>query len=437
LGLLAVLGLILVHGFFVAGEFGVVAVERSQVEDLADKGDRRATSTLHALKTLSFQLSGAQLGITVTSLIVGFIAEPTIGRLLEPVLESLGLPEGTALGVAIALALALATAVEMVVGELVPKNLAIAKPLETALAVSAPLRVYNTLFRPLILFLNAAANRTVRLIGIEPKEELAPVRSREELDLLIRSSRKEGALGEQDYSLLARSISFEGKTAADALIPRTSIVSLDKNDTIEKMAQVALDTGHSRFPVCEGDLDHVQGIALVKDSYRFEPAERANHAVSEITQDALVVPESRDLASLLLEIRRSRKHLAVVIDEYGGTAGIITLEDVLEEIVGEIEDEYDPSLDTAQTTRPPEGVYVVSGMLHPEEVREATGLEMPNGNYETLGGFLLSLFERIPQRGDHVAFDGWELKVVEMDGRRISRILVVAPSANEAVTKPQ
>ena len=384
-----------------------------------------------ALKELSFHLSGAQLGITITSLIVGFIAEPTIGHLLEPALEATGLPEETSLVVAIVLALGLATVVEMIVGELVPKNVAIAKPLETALRVATPLRLANGLQRPLIVFLNSAANRTVRLFGVEPREELLRIHSLEELDLLVQASRAEGTLEEPDFSLLARSISFENKTAADALMPRTSLIAMTTDQTLSDMARLALETGHSRFPVYQDDLDHIVGTVHIKDSYRFEPHERETELVTEIMQEPLFIPESRDLASLLVEIRRARKHLAIVVDEYGGTAGIITLEDILEEIVGEIEDEYDPDEAQTELTAPPEGVHIVSGMLHPDEVAEATAFEMPEGDYDTLAGFLFSRFDRIPSVGDHTAFDGWEFKVVEMDGRRIAKVLVVAPPSPE------
>ena len=432
MGLLAVLALIVAHGFFVAGEFGIVAVDRSKIEQLAEDGNRSAKSTLEALKTLSFQLSGAQLGITLTSLIVGFIAEPSIGVLIEPVLGSVGLPEESAGPVAIALALGLATATEMVLGELLPKNLAIARPLPTALRVGTPLRLVNAALRPLIVFLNAAANTTVRLFGIEPREELTRVRSLDELEYLIRSSREEGTIDEPDFSLLAKSISLESKTAADALTPRTAIVALPETATLRDLAGTAAESGFSRIPIYRKDLDDIVGIAHIKDTYRYDPDERAGIRVVEIVQDPLVVPESRSLSSLLFEIRATRKHLAIVIDEYGGTAGLITLEDILEELVGEIEDEYDEPLTRDMDDQPvPYGVHVIEGMLRPDEVREAIGFEFPDGDYETLAGFLLSVIERIPKNGDHISYDGWEFKVVEMDGRRIAKILAVSPGEEQ------
>jgi CBS domain containing-hemolysin-like protein len=399
------------------------------VEQEARKGSTRARSTLAALKSLSFQLSGAQLGITITSLMVGFLTEPTIAPVIEPLMRAIGLSGEAAPAVSITIALILATSTEMVVAELVPKNLAIARPLGIALASAPPLRLVNMVFKPLIVFLNASANWTVRLFGIEPQEELTSVRSLQELELLIYSSREGGALQDEEFALLSRSISFASKTAADALVPRTAIVALSADDTVGDLARKALDTGHSRFPVCREQLDDVLGIAHVKDIYALPPLNRASTPIADITRPAVVVPESRDLESLLHDIRRSRTQLAVVVDEYGGTAGIVTLEDLVEEIVGDIEDEYDPEGPAAASTSVPEGVFILSGLLHPDEVAEVCGFQMPDGSYETLAGFLLSLFDRIPTQGEHVSYNGWELKVVAMDGNRIDKVLVVRPDS--------
>ncbi len=380
-----------------------------------------------ALHTLSFQLSGAQLGITVSSLIVGFIVEPAVGRPLEPLVRSLGAPESSSLGISVAIALVLATATQMVIGELVPKNLALARPVGLALRISGPMRVANLAAKPLILFLNNSANWTVRRLGIEPQEELNSVRSLEEIELLIESSHHGGALDPAEFALLARSISFGEKDAEDALVPRTAVESIAENDTLDDLVRRALATGHSRFPVTGRDIDDIVGMAHIKDIYRIPMEERPTTKVVSIVQDAIVVPESRNLDSMLLEMRRTRKQLAVVIDEYGGTAGIVTLEDLLEEIVGDIEDEYDAAPTTAPMTAPPLGVHVVSGMLHPDDLEDLTGFEMPEGDYETLAGFILSLLERIPEQGQHIAYGPWEFKVVEMDGKRVARVLIAGP----------
>jgi CBS domain containing-hemolysin-like protein len=398
---------------------------------MASDGHRRATQVQHALQTLSFQLSGAQLGITITSLLIGFIAEPTIGRALEPVISGLPfIPESSSLAVAIAAALVIATATQMVVSELIPQNVAISRPLGVSLAVSGALRLFNSLFRPLIVFLNAAANRTVRLIGIEPRDELSSVHSLEELEVLIHSSGQEGALPPEDFRLLSRSISFGDKTAADALVPRTSVVAIRKDETLADLVTLAVATGHSRFPVYDSELDDIEGIAYVKDLFRVGMEDRAATSVTTSMRAALVVPESRDLVSLLAEMRRDRLQMCVVIDEFGSMAGLLTLEDLIEEIVGEIEDEYDPE-ETERGKEVPEGVHVLSGLLRPDEVTERCGFEMPEGDYETLAGFLLDRFGHIPAVGDQISFDGWEFKITAMDGRRVEEVLLVAAPGKE------
>jgi CBS domain containing-hemolysin-like protein len=413
-------------GFYVAGEFALVAVDRTRIESMADDGHKGARGVAAALKTLSFQLSGAQLGITITSLLIGFILEPTLGQALRSLFDNFMSPS-LASKVAVGVALALATATTMILGELVPKNLAIARPLNVAFGVTPPLRANNALFKPLIVMLNNAANFTVRLIGIEPTDELKGTRSLEELEVLIQSSREGGTIRETEYSLLTRSISFGGKTAGDALVPRTAMLTLRADETIPDLMEEALGSGHSRFPVTGEDNDDILGIANLKDCYQVPPELRASTKLSEIAQEALVVPESRDLKSLLVEMRRLRKQIVVVIDEFGSTAGIITIEDLVEEIVGEIEDEHDLTYLTPAAEERRSGVNVVDGMLRPDELRDATGLELPDGDYDTLAGFLLTLFDRIPRRGDHCSYREWEFKVTDMDRNRIAKVLVVAP----------
>jgi CBS domain containing-hemolysin-like protein len=396
------------------------------VEALAEEGHRTAGSVMTAIKTLSFQLSGAQLGITITSLLLGFVIEPTVGAAIEPLVGRLSfVAEEATLATSTVIALLITTSTQMVVSELVPQNWAIARPLQVSLAVATPLRLFNLLFRPLIYVLNSAANWTVRRMGIEPRDELEAVHSLEELEVMIHMSRKEGALPEADFSLLARSISFAEKTAADALLPRVDIVTVTPDQTVTEMAAVALESGHSRFPVQSESIDDIVGIAHVKDTYGIPPADRSKTLISAVMQDALVVPESRKLDTLLVEMRRERKPMAVVVDEYGGTAGIITLEDLLEEIVGDIEDEFDPK--EARLTSPSPGIHVLSGKLHRDEVEEACALQIPDGDYDTLAGFLLSLFDRIPEQGEHVSWEGWEFKITSMDRNRIAQVLVCAP----------
>lgn len=417
-----------------AVEFALVAVDRQRVEAAADDGHRAARIAVGLLRRLSFQLSGAQLGITISSVILGFLAEPTIAELLRPLLEPL-LGESGARGVSIALALALATVFQMVVGELIPKNLAIARPESTAYLLAPAMRIYSTIAGPVIRFLDAAANATVRRMGIEPKEELTRIPTLPELGYLFRVSAEEGLLARHAEELLERSIRFSQKTAADILVPRVSVRALPRTATVDELIALAGESGHSRFPVYGTDLDDVEGVVLVKSVHTLAPEQRATTAVHHLMGDVLVVPESRELEDLLRDMRTTRNHLAVVVDEYGGTEGIITLEDLVEEIVGEIDDEYDRPAMTAVSGV---GEYLLSGSLHPDEVEDACGLVVPEGPYETLAGFVLDRLGCLPDSpGDTVSHEGWRLTVEEVERRRITRVRVVAPPGVEPVSAPE
>jgi CBS domain containing-hemolysin-like protein len=432
LGIAAVVVLVALNAFFVAGEFALVAVDRSRIESLAQAGNRRGRVVLGALKRLSFELSGAQLGITVTSLVLGFVAEPTVGALLEPAMDAIPLvSEAAAEPLALALALALVTSFQMVMGELVPKNMAIARPLQTSLWIGPLLRLYGAGAGPIIRVLNGAANWTVRRLGVEPREELEADRDIADLKMLIASSGELGTIEAGASELLSRTIRFRDKTAADALVPRTSVTALDAGADVADLIRRARETGFSRFPVQGDDLDDVRGVVHVKSAYRIPVEARAATPVTELMVEAVFVPETRPLDELLRDMRAGRSQLAVVIDEYGGTAGIITLEDLLEEIVGEIHDEYDEPPAGPRLTTPREtGTYVVDASLHRDEVLELFGLELPEGPFETLAGYLLVLFDRIPVEGDRVADDHWLYEVVEMDHLRISQVRITARRAS-------
>ena len=429
LGLLAVIVLIAANGVFVAAEFALVASDRNRVDALAESGSRRARSVRTLLRRLSFELSGAQLGITVTSLLLGFLAEPVIAELLEPLLRPV-LSEGAVRAVSIAIALVLATVLQMVLGELAPKTVAIAKPERTALFLAPFLQVYGTVFGPVIRLLNRAANWSVRRLGIEPREELEAVRSLPELARLLSASAEEGMIGDNASLLFARSVRFGEKTAADALVPRVQMSALAVDDTVADLVRRAGETGFSRFPVCRADLDDIVGLVLVKAAHGLSPEARATTTLADVMIDIVAVPETRSLTGLLSDIRGARSHLAVVVDEYGGTAGIITLEDVLEEIVGEIDDEYDPpetrltDAGAASPAGPGDGPWTVSGALHPDEAKEATGFEPPDGEYDTIAGFVLDRLGRIPKVGDHLTYEGWKIEVVAMDGLRVATLAI-------------
>ena len=427
----AVVLLILLNAFFVAGEFAIVAVDRSLVERKAQEGERAARRIRNSLRNLSFELSGAQLGITATSLILGAIAEPAIAGLIEPGLSALPfIPDESSPAISVVVTLLLATGFQMVFGELVPKNLAIARPYRSAVWFGIPMQVVNRVLRRLIVLLNNSANWTVRRLGIEPREELAGVRSMEELELMIRSSGEEGRLDDEELELLTRAITFTEKVAADAMVPRVSVVGLSRHDSIAEMRRTSASTGHSRFPVYDEDLDDIVGVVHVKDSIMVPSSRIPVTPVGEIAQPALQVPESSTLEYLLSEMQRSGRGMAVVVDEYGGTAGVVTIEDLLEEIFGEIEDEYDQASAPATGA---EEIEVLSGLLHRHEVEEMVGFEWVEGRYETLGGYLVACLGRFPQVGEVIRVGDTSFEVLAMDGHRVDQVRVTRdPDRGEA-----
>lgn len=425
-GILLVLFLIAANGFFVAVEFALVASDRSKLEARAAEGKWSAKAALATFKKLSFHLSGAQLGITITSLILGFLIEPLVGRLLDPVVAPL---IGTGSGWTIALSIACATVLQTVLGELIPKNLAIARPEAVAQTLAPAAQVVHAVLRPVIVTFNGAANWTVRRLGIEPQEELSSVRSLEEIEYLIRSSAETGTIAPDAVELLTRSLRFNDKDAADALTPRVHVTGVPINATVADLVALTRQSGHSRYPVFGEDLDDLRGVVDIASVFSLPEVDRSDVPVERIMKEPTVVPESRELNDILDDFRRVDTDLLVVLDEHGGMAGVLTLEDVLEEIAGDVDDEYDAAL---RTTTPRAGVSVLAGTLHADEVEEATGFEMPEGEYETIAGFMLDVLGRIPDEGDSFDHDEWQFTVVTMDGLRIASVVVVAPEDDDA-----
>ena len=421
----AALVLIAANAFFVAVEFSLVACDRSQVELEAVGGDRRAALVARALSRLSFHLSGVQLGITVSSVLLGFLAEPAVAALIEPLLDGF-LTDRQAASVSLGLALAIATGVQMVVGELVPKALAVARPLPTAKALAPAHQWFSTLFARVIRVFAGAADGIVRAIGREPQEELSDVRSRSELVRLVADSVAEGSLEATEATLLTRAFRFGEKSVGHILTPRLDIAALGSDATGAELLEATVKTGYSRFPVTGRDLDDVVGIVRAKALLDLPAADRAAAAVVDLMDPPLVVPETRRLDELLLEMRAKAITVAVVLDEYGGTAGIATIEDLVEEIVGDIADEHD--VGETPERRLATGPRVLSGGLHRDELRELGAFDLPDGEYETLAGFLLARLGRMAAVGDAVDHEGWRFEVVAMDRRRIAKVRVVPPS---------
>ncbi|MFI9246338.1 hemolysin family protein [Streptomyces sp. NPDC053086] len=431
--LLVAILLSLACGAFVAAEFSLTTVERGELERAAERGERGASGALKAVRNLTFQLSGAQLGITVTNLVVGMLAEPSVARLLAGPFQAMGLSRTTASSVALVLGTALSTVFLMVVGELVPKNWAISSPLAVARRVGSAQRWFSAAFRPFITHLNNTANRFVRRLGIEPAEELASARGPQELAALARHSAKEGALEADTAELFVRTLNLADLTAENVMTPRVQVVALDMQATCEDVANATRATGLSRFPVYRGSLDSVVGTAHIKDVLAVPADQRPHRTVAQLMREPLLVPESLTVDRLLDRLS-GRRTMAVVIDEYGGTAGVATLEDIVEEVVGEVRDEHDPhetpDLAPAGADERGRALYSADGAARTDQLKRV-GLRVPEGPYETLAGLVATELGRIPAVGDCVEVAGWRLDVVDASGRRAARVLLHAPLDDE------
>lgn len=422
--LFVALALTLACAVFVAAEFSLTTVERGQLERAAREGQKGAAGAVRAVRQLTFQLSGAQLGITVTSVVIGMLAEPSVARLLRGPLEGAKLSASLASSLAVALGVAVSTVVLMVVGELVPKNWAISRPVPVARTIAAPQRLFTAAFAPFIRHLNEMANRLVRAFGMEPTEELASARTPQELVALARHSAAEGVLPRDSAELFVRTLHLAELTAENVMTPRVAVRALPVTATAADAAALTLETGLSRFPVYEGGLDEVAGAVHIKDVLAVEERRRAETPVVELLTDAVLVPDSLPVDRLLERLRGTRS-LGVVVDEYGGTAGVVTLEDIVEEVVGEVRDEHDPA-ETPDLERTGPGRWEAGGSARLDQLA-AIGLAVPEGPYETVAGLLATELARIPEVGDTVEVDGWRLTVLMTARHRAERVGVTAP----------
>lgn len=420
LGLIGVAVLIAANGYFVAAEFAYVASRRQKFAEAAGEGDKKSARALLVHKRLSFMLSGAQLGITITSLVLGFIARPAIAGVMEGPLEALGVPESSSFGISLTVAFILATMLQMVFGELAPKNLAIAKPEPVARAVAGSTLIFMKVAGPLIRLFDGSANRLLRMVGIEPVEELHGGVSADELDLIVDSSAESGHLTPSQATLLERAIDFPELEASDAMVPWNHVVTVNGTDTAADLRDAA--TVHSRFPVVDAD-GLVQGVVHAKDLLGVARDSYDVTLVHTLMHEVIAVPEAAGLGVVLTQLRTHSTEMAMVIDEYGGPAGVITLEDVVEELVGEIEDEYDgPDAGVDVEVEP--GVWTVAGTSRPDEIQRLTGLELPDGEYDTVAGLVLGELQRMAEVGDVVVVEGVHIDVAEVDGYSITQLRV-------------
>ncbi|MBV8860366.1 MAG: HlyC/CorC family transporter [Mycobacterium sp.] len=431
LSLLAIVVLTAGTALFVAAEFSLTTLERSTVESNARNGRRRDRYVARAHRRLAVQLSGAQLGISITTLVTGYLTDPLVAKLPHPDMDAFGVSQRiTDAAIALA-ALVVVTSLSMVFGELLPKNLAVARPLATARAVAGAQLLFSFVMTPAIRLTNGAANRILRKLGIEPALRLRSARSPQELVSLVRTSARSGSLDPATAVLLHRSLQFGTLTAEELMTPRSKIIALHTDNSVADLAATACESGFSRFPIIDGDLDTTVGIVHVKQVFAVPPAERAHTLLTAVALPVAAVPSTLDGDALMGLIRANDLQTAMVVDEYGGTAGMVTVEDLIEEIVGDVRDEHD---DATPDVVAAEDGWRVSGLLRIDEVADATGYRGPEGQYETISGLVLQELGRIPVRGDVVQLSGyepdglpstaarWEAKVVRMDGRRIDQL---------------
>ena len=429
------LGVLLTAGtaVFVSGEFSLVALDPSTVETRAAAGDRRAATVRRALGRLSTLLSGAQVGITLTTILLGYTMQDALASLLGTLMSG-WMAQSAAAAAAVVIALIVVNAFSMVMGELVPKNATLADPMRTAGLVAPFLMTFTLVLRPVIVVLNNTANLVLHRMGIEPAEEISGTRSASELTALVRHSAEEGALDPSTATLLTRSIGVGELTAVDVMTDRGRLHTLAEEDTADAVVAAARATGHSRFPVLGDGSDDVLGIVHLRRVIAVPYDRRQSVPVtsSSLMTPAPRVPETMPLADLLVELRATGSQMAVVVDEYGGTAGVVTLEDAIEEIVGDVADEHDRRRVGARLAA--SGDWLVPGWTRPDELASRTGLHVPDdGPYETLAGLVMTELGRVPEIGDAVATPRATLTVEAMEGRRITR-LRVRPSAEVAET---
>ncbi|WP_233163454.1 hemolysin family protein [Glycomyces salinus] len=419
-GILAGIALTVGTGLFVASEFALVNLDRPELERRRSQGGKGLSPTIKALKVTSTHLSSAQLGITLTTLLAGYTFEPAISSLLRDPLLGVGVAETAVSTVGAVVGVALATLFSMIFGELVPKNFALAVPLATAKLVVPFQIVFTFVFKPVIVLFNGTANRVIRSMGIEPKEELSGARSAEELGFLIRRSATEGALDRDEAAMLHRTLTFATHTAAEVMTPRVNAVTLERTASAAHVIAEAARTGHSRFPVLGEDVDDVIGVAHVKSAYGVEFDRRESTPVTEFMSEPLKVPETAGVGSLLGTLRGRGYQIAIVVDEYGGTAGIVTLEDLVEELLGEVHDEHDARQNLIVKHS---DSIVLAGSLRPDELWDRASVRIPEGeDYETAAGYVLDALERIPVLGEELRLEHGRLRVERLSGSRIDRL---------------
>jgi putative hemolysin len=414
LGIIAVVALLLLNAFFVAAEYALVTARRTRIRELEEQGNRRARAVLRITANPPRFIAAMQLGVTLTSLGIGAVGEPVFASIFDPIPAKV---------VSFGLAFLLITYLHVVVGELVPKGIALGSPDTTALIVSGPVRAFFFVFRPLIWVLQRSSEVSLRLLGLEPPGAERDVYSEAEIRMLLHRSTEEGELEQQEQEMLYKVFDFADKEVADVMVPRPQVVALSVDLPPEECLAAVVDSPFTRYPVYRGSPDEVVGILHVRDLFSaLNDRGIAKVRVEELVRPAVVVPETKDLAAMLAEFRRSNQHMAIVVDEYGSMAGIVTLEDLLEEIVGEIEDEFD--LPDESVERIDDETIRIDGTFPIDDFNEQFETTIPIDDYHSMGGFVFGLLGRAAEPGDTVEYDGLDFRVLEVEGSRIDKLAV-------------
>lgn len=421
-----VMVLVLLNGFFVAAEFAMVKVRETRIAQLVDEGNRRAGVASKIVKNLDAYLSACQLGITLSSLGLGWIGEPAVARLIEPLLIPFDIPEAMIHTIAFIIAFSIITFLHIVLGELAPKSVAIQRAEKVTLWTAAPLRLFYRVMYPFIQSLNWTANKLLKWMGIELVDGHEQAHTEEEIRILMNQSHKKGYIDQTELTLVDNIFDFTETVVREIMVPRTDITALDIQDSFEKNLQVAQDSNHTRYPVVDGDKDHIVGVIHIKDLY-MEALVKESHDLRKIVRPVTTVPESMSISKLLKLMQKNREQMAIAIDEFGGTAGLVTIEDILEEIVGEIQDEFDNERPLVEEKG---DAFSIDGRMLLEEVNETFGTDLESDEVDTIAGWVYTELGKPPRAGDQVNYGSWIFEVETTDHLRITR-LIVRPSKKE------
>ncbi|MBI6874520.1 hemolysin family protein [Clostridium aciditolerans] len=413
--------LVFMNGFFVATEFAMVKVRKSRIETLVFEGDRTAKNTLKVVNDLNSYLSACQLGITLASLGLGWIGEPAVSDMLAPIFKLFHLPEGVIHSISFILGFAIITAFHIVLGELAPKSLAIISAEKIAMHTALPLIMFYKLTYPIMWAFNHSTNLVLKIFGISQVDEHEAAHTDEEIKLLVEDSYKHGLIDKTELTFVDNIFDFSEKTVKEIMIPRTDMACIFLEDSFDEIIAFALDEQITRYPVCKNSKDNVIGFIHIKDLYK-QKIEGNNQNIEGIIRELKFVPESLSISKLLKIFKQERVQMAIIIDEYGGTAGLVTIEDILEEIVGEIQDEFDEECD--EITKNEDGNYIVDGKLVLEDINELLKIDIESENIDTIGGWIYSQLKSYPQVNDKINYEDYEFIILKCDRKRISKVLI-------------